>query len=240
MPEITREARSTDRSSRLPPHDEGAADSLSAVLVAQPSAWVGAMGRDALLYVDVPEGAPFAGHRVLRGRWVLDHVVAADRPAIGAAWRDAHVHGEATVSAEVLGGGTATFRFFDATAEHGKYIVVAVEDGDAKLVTANLESHALAPRHCRVLREESGTICEVDDAAELVLGWSPRELLAALPLTYFHPDDHLRIIDTWMAVLGDTSNRHRCRAVPPTGQHLDVARAHEPQQTGRQLRAGRM
>jgi diguanylate cyclase (GGDEF)-like protein/PAS domain S-box-containing protein len=143
---------------------------------------------------------------------VLDHVVAADRPALSEAWRRAHDEGIATVEARVVGGGRARFDFLDVTADHGVFVVVATEQDGAELGTADLESHALIPRHCRVLRDESGRICAVDATAELVLGWTPGELMAELPLTLFHPDDHERLIDTWMATLSDPANGHRCRA----------------------------
>src|SRR5689334_11180660 len=109
------------------------------------------MHPDALLYVDVPPVPALAGRPKLPGRWVLDHVVAADRPALSEAWRRAHDEGIATVEARVVGGGRARFDFLDVTGAHGVFVVVATEQDGAQLGTADLESHALLPRHCRVL-----------------------------------------------------------------------------------------
>jgi PAS domain S-box-containing protein len=187
-------------------------DELTALLSGNPTAWVGAMGPDALLFTELPAGAPFDGHRRLQGRWVLDHTVSADRPTLGRAWRESRVLGQASVSVVVAGGGRATFHYFDRMAEHGCFVVVAIEEDGAVFATADFESHALQPRHCRVLRAESGRIFEVDDDAELVLGWRPDELIAEMPISLFHPDDHERIIDCWMATLADTKNGQRCRA----------------------------
>ena len=194
----------SDRADRI-------ATSLTSLLAQHPGAWVGAMGPDAL-YVPVPAGEPFDGHRVLEGRWAFDHMASPDRPAFGAAWRRSLTEGTADVTVQLVSGGTATLYIFDVNEHHGVHALVAVEHGGALMVSANQESHPLPPRHCRMLRDESGRITELDSVAESMLGWPARDLIGAAPLVQFHPDDHARVIDVWLSTLSDASNGHRCRA----------------------------
>ncbi len=195
----------------VPVGDGQVARSLVTLLVQHPRAWVGGMGPDAL-YVSVPVGPPFDGHRVLEGRWMLDHLVSADRPLLSAAWRRSQADGMATVLVELVSGGAATFHFFDVVDCYGATIIVAVEENGAGLANANQVSYPVLPRYCRVARDEGGRIIDVDDAAPLLLGWPREELIGGFPLVLFHPDDHSRLIDTWMETLSDGSNGHRCRA----------------------------
>jgi len=143
---------------------------------------------------------------------MLDHVVSADRPLLSAAWRRSQAEGMATVLVELVSGGAATFHFFDVVDCYGATIVVAVEESGAGLAHANQVSYPVLPRYCRVSRDEGGRIVDVDDAAPLLLGWPREDLIGGFPLVLFNPDDHSRLIDTWMETLSDGSNGHRCRA----------------------------
>ena len=192
-------------------HDE-LRQQLAALLVANPSAHVGAVDERAR-YVAVPAVVPIEGHPLLRGRWALDHVAPQARGLLAEAWRVRRERGVVSTRVTLVTGGEATFHVFSLTDDLGVDVIVAVpHDGD---LTAAIDAQAaIAPsRFCRTIRDEAGRTLEIDAAAPEVLGISAEELLAGRPpLERVHPDDHAVMIETWLATLANPHEGQRTRA----------------------------
>lgn len=195
---------------------ESAAAALRSVLAAEPRAWVAAIGPDGL-FVPIPESlAVRETHRLLQGRWALDHVSAADRGPLAATWRELTAVGEGHASRKVhlITGGMAMFHVFKVAAEVGADVVVAItDDDDADLGAAPTDQDLItSSRFARVLRDQAGRAIEVDSNAPQVLGWSAEVLLnREPPLQRAHPEDRDALLHNWMATLGEPGTGHRSR-----------------------------
>jgi diguanylate cyclase (GGDEF)-like protein/PAS domain S-box-containing protein len=187
---------------------------LHALLGRHPDAWVAALGRD-MLYVPVPDGLDLGGHRVMQGRWALDHIASHDRKTISAGWRGRGDSDRLSIDVELTSGDRAHVDVFDCFETHGVAVVVIVASDGADL-SATLGAAAAPPRarFTRTFRDASGRILEAEDpvAAAELLGWPDSDVTRrGPPLDYVHPDDHELVIENWMRMLADPSSGHRCR-----------------------------
>ncbi len=143
----------------------------------------------------------------------MDHVTAADRPNLSAAWRHRVATEDLKVTVRLVTGVIATFYSFDLVQSHGVSIVVAIGDEGADLTAA--VGHAtppVAPRYCQTRRDVAGRIIQSDEVAAVVLGWPGHDLTTrGEPLSYIHPDDHRVVIDNWLATLAVPGRSNRCR-----------------------------
>jgi diguanylate cyclase (GGDEF)-like protein/PAS domain S-box-containing protein len=185
---------------------------LQALLTRHPDAWVAALGPD-LFYVPVPDSLDLGGHRVMRGRWALDHIGAGDRAGLSSRWRSRGDTESMSANVELTSGDRADVHVFDLTDTHDVTVVVIVAAAGVDL-TDTLGEPAPPPRSrfTRMLRDAAGRIIEADDHAAELLGWPDTDVTKReAPLSYIHPDDHETVLDNWMRTLADTSTAHRCR-----------------------------
>jgi len=58
------------------------------------------------------------------------------------------------------------------------------------------------PRRIVQRRDQSSHTLWVDEGTELLLGWTPEQVIGESALHFVHPDDHDRAIEGWIAMLG--------------------------------------
>ena len=191
---------------------DDAGELLATLLRERPDAWVGAIDRDGL-YVPLPASVPAEGHRLLEGRWILDHIAAGYRAPLSAAWRAAEDGGHSAHEVQLASGGTATFHLFMLKPTHGAdVVVVTAADGIDLSASPAVPDLVTTARFARVLRDQSGRNIEIDAAAPEVLGWSAEMLLNRTPpLDRVHPDDQHQVIEGWMATVAEPGNSSRIR-----------------------------
>lgn len=186
---------------------------VSALLMQHPDAFVNAIN-DRGLFVPLPATVPINGHRQLSGRSALDVVTASDRGAIISAWERTRQQGGAHVSATLVADPPVAgqMHFVDVQAAHGVVLGVFVPQGLGDLANVgDVNTVPQRPRFCRIRKNEVAVFLDLDEAAELMLGFSRDELVGQRSLDFIHPDDHDVAIGSWMEMLGTPGLGRRCR-----------------------------
>src|SRR5689334_17206062 len=186
---------------------------VSALLTQHPDAFVNAIN-DRGLFVPLPATVPINGHRQLSGRSALDVVTASDRGAIISAWERTRQQGGAHVSATLVADPPVAgqMHFVDVQAAHGVVLGVFVPLGLGDLTNGGtVNAVPQRPRFCRIRKNEVAVFLDLDEAAELMLGFSPDELIGQRSLDFIHPDDHDVAIASWMEMLSTPGLGRRCR-----------------------------
>src|SRR4051812_48448132 len=188
------------------------AEQLAALLGAHPDAWVSGVSPDGL-YVELPPSFPVGEHRLLQGRWVMDHIAVGHRAPLSEAWRRRGEDGHVDVRVQLVDGSAATFHIFDVSAVYGVDVTVVLADGDLALdVPPAAPEIQTSSRFSRTLRDGTGRTVEIDAAAPELLGWSADVLLSRRPpLDRVHPEDQHQIIESWMSTLAEPDTGHRAR-----------------------------
>jgi diguanylate cyclase (GGDEF)-like protein/PAS domain S-box-containing protein len=186
---------------------------VSALLTQHPDAFVNAIN-DRGLFVPLPATVPINGHRQLAGRSALDVVTASDRGAIISAWERTRQQGGAHVSATLVADPPVTgqMHFVDVQEVHGVVLGVFVPQGIGDDTNgAAVNTVVQRPRFCRIRKNEVAVFLDLDEAAELMLGFSPDDLIGKRSLDFIHPDDHDVAIASWMEMLSTSGLGRRCR-----------------------------
>jgi diguanylate cyclase (GGDEF)-like protein/PAS domain S-box-containing protein len=186
---------------------------VSALLTQHPDAFVNAIN-DRGLFVPLPASVPINGHRQLSGRSALDVVTASDRGAIISAWERTRQQGGAHVSATLVADPPVTgqMHFVDVQSVHGVVLGVFVPQGIGDAANGGaVNTVPQRPRFCRIRKNEVAVFLELDEAAELMLGFKPEDLIGQRSLDFIHPDDHDVAIASWMEMLSTQGLGRRCR-----------------------------
>jgi diguanylate cyclase (GGDEF)-like protein len=171
--------------------DPGIIDAaLAALLDQHDEATVSAFGPDGLT-VDMPGSVPLAGHAVVRARSALNIVVAADRPAVIAAWERARAVGASRVPIRLATDpeGPVVVHFLDARQRHGVYLGVFVAGGGADATMFDPATPAVPPRFARPGKSVLEAALEALRARHQVLA----RLAEALPVGVLHLDTRRRV-----------------------------------------------
>lgn len=64
---------------------------------------------------------------------------------------------------------------------------------------------------CRVLRNESGMMVEVEESMVEILGWQPEDLVGSPSTTLLHPDDHAAAVATWFDMIATPGGTRQFR-----------------------------
>lgn len=110
-------------------------------------------------------------------------------------------------------------------------VLVSVHGGSSRLLESvtRQRSRTLSQRRLVHRRDAAGRFVEVDENTELVLGWTPDELIGNTALEYVHPDDLNRFVEGWFKILeGEIPSPTRVRYLDKRGdprwfemQHTD-------------------
>jgi diguanylate cyclase (GGDEF)-like protein/PAS domain S-box-containing protein len=186
---------------------------VSALLAQHPDAFVNAIN-DRGLFVPVPASVPINGHRQLSGRSALDVVAPADRGAVISAWERTREQGGAHASATLVADPPVSgqMHFVDVQAVHGVILGVFVPLGTGEAASGGAVNTVVQrPRFCRIRKNEVAIFLELDEAAELMLGFSQDDLIGQRSLDFIHPDDQDVAIASWMEMLASPGLGRRCR-----------------------------
>lgn len=101
-----------------------------------------------------------------------------------------------------------TLTFVDVTHRHGVYLgFVTGMRGD--IGTAMLDHKPITPRMITVRKDATARIVAADPGIEMLLGWTPAELLETRSLDLVHPDDRDRAIASWLDLMSAPSGAAR-------------------------------
>jgi diguanylate cyclase (GGDEF)-like protein/PAS domain S-box-containing protein len=189
--------------------DVGRTDLAEAFLAAYPGAWVSALDVYGF-FVAMPAGVPLLDHRlfedVVSG---LDLVVPADVDGVVRAWGRLAAEGVALAPVRLLADPTrdVEMHFFDMTDRHGIRLLVLTGADDLHLVRPT--EGAFRPRVFDVHADQMGTVLWASPETELVLGWTPEDLVGRTEIEHSHPDDLPLVVSNWMTLLGRPGARRR-------------------------------
>ena len=179
-------------------------------LLAQPRAIVFAVASDGV-FVPLPPSVQLPPERVLEPpahrATLADLVVPADTMAVVAAWEGAREQGLAlgTVHLRSEPEQPLTVTFVDARDTHGVFLggLDAVPREDAEAATWTPEAGAVVrrPRTATVHKTTLAVITDVDERTEMMLGWTPEQMIGKRSSEFIHPDDQERAIANWMELL---------------------------------------
>lgn len=175
-------------------------DLLRVLLADHPDAPVGAIN-DATS-VPWPASLPAGAHPTPAFVSPFELVDADDVDAMLALWGQALAvgHGRVNVS-RALDIVEATIHLVDVREDHGAMIgVLTPRCGEAtagQVEAAEPET----PRVCRLIRDRTGAIVELDEASPLMLGRTAAELIGRRSVEFMHPDDVAEGMLKWVTFL---------------------------------------
>lgn len=187
---------------------------FEALLAQHPDAMVAALDEDTI-FVARPDLACLSSHPAPRGRMLLDLVAPADRMTTLDAWQRGIDEGVSRQRVRApTGGADAILTVFDLRVTRGVFFAVLVPDQEGA-DSDRSPSADPAPRYAKTWRDEVGRIVRMEEAATLMLGWPPQDVLGRPALDMIHPEDQARAVDNWMDVLAAPGVARRWR-----GRHL--------------------
>lgn len=166
-------------------------------------------------FIDLPESLGWDGPSLSGARSGLDLVQASDRVVLIRAWGVLKERGLARCPARLLSGHHVVFNFVDVSVTHGVVVAVLTPGVDMPAVDALAgfpHNVTLAPRVCRMRRNELAAITHIDEATTAMLGWTTEHIQTVDVLDLLHPDDQGRGIAHWIEVLGTPGGSRRWRA----------------------------
>ncbi len=166
-------------------------------------------------FIELPESVDWHGPSLVGARSGLDLVQASDRVVLIRAWGVLRERGLARCPARLISGHHVVFNFVDVTATHGVVVAVVTPGVDVPAVEALAgfpHTVTLAPRVCRMRRNEMAAITHIDEATTAMLGWTTEHIQSVDVLDLLHPDDQGRAIHHWIEVLGTPGGSRRWRA----------------------------
>jgi diguanylate cyclase (GGDEF)-like protein/PAS domain S-box-containing protein len=188
---------------------------LARLLDRSADARVGVFDRNAAR-LDTPPWLDLHGQGELPSGPLLELIVAADRPAVVAAWEHVRTTGSAQSSLRLVDGRVCHGHLYDLAPAHDVIVLAIVMDSaDAGPSVLDDLAPAPAPRLSRMRKDELSVILEADPAAQMTFGWPAEALVGRRTLELIHPEDHQRGIRSWLEMLGAPGLTHRWK-----GRHL--------------------
>jgi diguanylate cyclase (GGDEF)-like protein/PAS domain S-box-containing protein len=188
---------------------------LAATLARHPDAFIAAIDASGLFTTLPPELAA-AGLRPIEGpSSALGLVIGEDHRITVDAWHRVVHEGVANVLVRPIAAPDRQVRLhlIDATHRFGVHVCVLTGMED-HVVGLALPSDQVRPRLVTVHKDQTAVITEAGPEVDVLLGWSPAELIGRRSLDLVHPEDHDRAIAGWMELLSTppgTARRVRLR-----------------------------
>jgi diguanylate cyclase (GGDEF)-like protein/PAS domain S-box-containing protein len=96
-----------------------------------------------------------------------------------------------------------TIHIFETTARYGvRLCVLTVQDATSSFLDRLTDRHTAAPR-LRMSQDRYGTIVDIDEALERLLGYRTREMVGNRSSDYIHPEDMAVGYGNWVELLND-------------------------------------
>ncbi|MEU8663166.1 sensor domain-containing diguanylate cyclase [Actinoplanes philippinensis] len=177
-------------------------DAVFSALVANPDAFIAAIGQNGL-FVAMPPDLAGTGLRPIEGASsMLGVVVADDQRLVVDAWTQVVDDGAASCVVRLTAAPERRTRihFVDLTHRFGVYLGVVSGAGlSADLV---LRPEVVRPRMVTMVKSPTSVVTDVGPEIAPLLGWQPGELLGQRTLELVHPGDQERAIASWMDMIG--------------------------------------
>jgi diguanylate cyclase (GGDEF)-like protein/PAS domain S-box-containing protein len=173
--------------------------------------------------VAVPDEVPIARERCLPPQ-ALDSVDPSDFGRLI----------EALEACRASGYGRAEIRFlltdpepviihiFDTTEQYGVRLCALTVDDPQSSFLDRLNDRHVGPRRLRMTQDRYGTIVEVDESLERLLGYRHREMVGSRSTDHIHPEDMATSYSNWVELLNDPAQPRlqRLRYRSSTGKYL--------------------
>ena len=175
---------------------------LAATLAQFPDAFIGAINA-AGLFTELPPELAAAGLRPIEGASsALGLVIGPDHRIVVDAWHQVVHEGVANCLVRPVAAPDRQVRLhlIDVTHRLGVHVGIlsGMEDHGAGLT---LPSDQVRPRLVTMHKDQTAVITDAGPEVELLLGWTPAELVGRRALDLVHPEDHDRAIAGWMELL---------------------------------------
>jgi diguanylate cyclase (GGDEF)-like protein/PAS domain S-box-containing protein len=155
------------------------------------------------LFTDMPDGLRATGLRPIEADGTtLALTIPEDHQAMLDAWFRVLAEGLANCTFHPVGtpDELARMHYIDMTHRWGVFVaMVTGQSGSSARLT--LEAGPIRPRMITARRDAVAKMIGVDPAVEIMLGWTPAELLQMRSLDIVHPDDHQRAIGGWLDMM---------------------------------------
>jgi diguanylate cyclase (GGDEF)-like protein/PAS domain S-box-containing protein len=174
--------------------------------------------------VPMPASIRLPAESLVDERSTLELVVSEDFRTVTDAFVDALRDGTGSALIHLASDPSTTLdlQYLDLRAEHGVILrlVTASDRGDDPVRSwRELRSAPPRPRLGVMTKDEQAIITSIDIATNLMLGWHRDEMVGRSNLEFVHPDDHLKAIGNWMALLDEKPGplartvrlRYRCK-----------------------------
>jgi diguanylate cyclase (GGDEF)-like protein/PAS domain S-box-containing protein len=164
------------------------------------------------LILPMPDCVPIAPENVLLGHVSpLELVAQRDAERVIAAWEHATEHGTSCVTAHLASppDGEIAVHFVDSRARFGVLLGAIIglpDDPDGQRA-----HRRMGPRVVRMRKDRFATVLGIDPAFTRLLGWTGQQLLGRRALELVHPDDQIRAIANWVAMLQSPADQVRVR-----------------------------
>ncbi len=197
--------------------EQGDAEAIEAALrrrvADEPDAVVGAVDLEGF-FVPLPRALPLGGHATFRADHAIEIVAPEDAFTLLNGWDTVLAEGVGSVDVALADGTRAHIEGYDFREGHGVIaIVVTGPDGPIDPNVGVDDQYTQArPRVCRMRKNETSCIVDVDDAVTAMLGWTLDELQGQRQIDFVHPDDALALVDMWMRLISHPSIPQHVRA----------------------------
>src|SRR5580658_4873681 len=175
--------------------------------------------------VQMPGSIPLPAASRTDERSTLELVVTEDYRTVTDAFVDALKDGSGSARIHMASDPTTTveLQYLDLRAAHGVILRLLAESERAGGSRPREPDRGSAPQRRPRLgvmtKDEQAVITSIDSATNLMLGWHGDEIVGHSNLEFVHPDDHLKAIGNWMALLDDEPGpvartvrlRYRCK-----------------------------
>ena len=171
------------------------------------------------LILPMPECVPVAAENVLHGHVSpLELVAQHDAERVIAAWERAMEQGTSAVTAHLASDPTneIALHFVDSRDRFGVLLgaIIGLPDD----LDSERAHRRMGPRVVHMRKDRFATVLDVDPAFTKLLGWTAEQLVGGRALELVHPDDQIRAIANWVAMLQAPDDQVRVRL---RHQHAD-------------------
>jgi diguanylate cyclase (GGDEF)-like protein/PAS domain S-box-containing protein len=176
--------------------------------------------------ISLPEAFPLGDHQALAlpagPETMLDLLVAEDRLAVVLMWERARLSGVAACAVHALADPDRrlTLSVLDARGRFGVWLAALTDDGERVRSPSELAAGVLSvparPRQATSHKSMTAIITDIDANVTGMLGWSREQMLGVRSSEFVHPDDHDRVVASWMDLVAHRGTqrlrmRHRCQ-----------------------------
>ena len=165
-------------------------------------------------FIPMPSAVPLTSHRTIEGHAsALEIVIQSDIVAVIEAWKRVLVHGIDVVEVHPLGAPdtTMTLTFVDVRTKYGVILGIALHPEGTLISPFRGAHNLLRPRVSVVRKTRVAEFTDIDDAFEVLLGYSRSTLIGRRNLDFVHPEDHGRALANWIDMLGTPGASRRVR-----------------------------